>query len=53
MPAIIYALVFGVLLGFLSADATTLWLKVIGYGMAAWMFIAAIISAFRMTRDSD
>lgn len=53
MGAVIYALGFGVFLGLLSADANTLWLKVIGYVLTAWMFTAAIITAIRMNQDSD
>jgi len=53
MPAVIYALVFGVILGLLSTDAQTPWLKVIGYILATWMFFAALIQAVRITRDSD
>jgi hypothetical protein len=53
MKAVIYALVFGVILGLLSTDADTLWLKVIGYILTGWMFLAALIMAVRVTRDSD
>lgn len=53
MSAVIYALSFGVILGLLSADATTLWLKVLGYILTGWMFLAALIQAVRITRDSD
>lgn len=47
MKGIIYALVFGVILGFLAMDAQTLWLKVIGWILAGWMFLAAIIAAVK------
>lgn len=53
MVAIIYALGAGVILGLLSADADTLWLKVLGYALTVWMFLAAIITAIRMSQDSD
>tara|TARA_R110000764_G_scaffold118074_3_gene205474 strand:+ start:515 stop:676 length:162 start_codon:yes stop_codon:yes gene_type:complete len=53
MTAVIYALAVGVLLGFLSADADTLWLKIPGYSFAAWMFLAAILQAVRITRDGE
>lgn len=53
MSSVIYALVFGVFLGLLSADADTLWIKVIGWVMTSWMFLAAIIMAVRITRDSE
>lgn len=51
MNPIIYALVFGVFLGLLSADASTPWLKVIGYILATWMFLAAIIAAIRLGKE--
>lgn len=53
MKAIIYALVFGVFLGLLSTDASNPWLKVPGYILAAWMFLAAIIQAIRLTKDGE
>jgi len=53
MSAVIYALVFGVILGLLSTDAVTPWLKILGYILAGWMFLAALIQAVRITRDSD
>lgn len=53
MVGIIYALVFGVFLGLLSADASTLWLKIPGYILSGWMFLAAIILGIRLTRDSE
>lgn len=53
MVAVLYALVFGVTLGLLSADATTPWLKVLGYVLTSWMFLAAIMAGFRMSRDDD
>lgn len=53
MTGIIYALVFGVFLGLLSADASNLWLKIPGYILSGWMFLAAIINAIRLTRDGD
>lgn len=53
MKAVIYALVFGVILGLLSTDAQTPWLKVLGYILTSWMFLAALIQAVRITRDSD
>ncbi len=53
MTAIIYSLVFGIFLGLLSADASNPWLKVPGYILAAWMFLAAILQAIRLTRDGE
>ena len=53
MKAIIYALVFGVFLGLLSTDVTNPWLKVPGYILAAWMFLAAFIQAFRLSRNGE
>ena len=53
MKALIYALVFGVFLGLLSADASNLWLKVPGYILTSWMFLAAIVLAVRLTRNSE
>jgi len=53
MKAIIYALVFGVFLGLLSTDASNPWLKAPGYILAAWMFLAAIIQAIRLTKDGE
>ena len=53
MKAVIYALVFGVFLGLLSADASNPWLKGPGYILASWMFLAAIIQAVRVTRDGE
>ena len=53
MQAIIYALVFGTFLGLLSTDASNPWLKTPGYILAAWMFLAAIIQAWRLSRDSE
>lgn len=53
MAGLIYALVFGVFLGLLSADATTEWLKVVGFILTGWMFLAAIIQAVKLTRDSE
>lgn len=53
MKAIIYALVFGVFLGLLSTDASNPWLKVPGYILAAWMFLAAIVQAIRLTKDGE
>lgn len=53
MAGLAYALVFGVFLGFLSADAQTPWLQIIGYLMTAWMFIAAVMLAVRISRDSE
>jgi len=52
MKAIIYALVFGVFLGLLSADADNPWLKVPGYILASWMFLAAIIQAVKLGKDA-
>ena len=51
MTGIAYALVFGVFLGLLSTDASTPWLKVVGYILTAWMFIAAILTAIRLGRE--
>ena len=53
MTAVIYALVVGVVLGLLSADADALWLKIPGYSLAAWMFLAAILQAIRISRDGE
>ena len=53
MKAVIYALVFGVFLGLLSADASNPWLKIPGYILALWMFLAAIVQAVRITRDGE
>lgn len=53
MSAVIYALAFGVILGLLSADASTMWLKVLGYILTSWMFLAAIIQAVRLTKQDD
>jgi hypothetical protein len=53
MKAVIYALVFGVFLGLLSADATNPWLKIPGYILASWMFLAAVVQAVRVTRDGE
>jgi len=53
MKPIIYALVFGVFLGLLSADASNPWLKIPGYILTAWMFLAAILQAVRLTKDGD
>lgn len=53
MGALIYALVFGVSLGFLSADAQTPWLKVLAGILAFWMFLAAVLQGIRLTRDSE
>lgn len=47
MAAIIYALGFFVLIGWLALDAQTLWLKVVGFVMSGWMLLAAIIAAVR------
>jgi len=48
MAALLYALLFGVTLGLLSTDASTPWLKVVGYILSAWMFVAAIVTAIRL-----
>lgn len=53
MGALAYALVFGVFLGLLSTDAVTPWIKIVGYVMTGWMFLAAIVLAIRITRDSE
>lgn len=53
MGAVLYALVFGVTLGLLSTDATTPWLKVLGYVLTSWMFLAAIMAGVQMSRDDD
>lgn len=53
MGPFIYALVFGVFLGLLSADASTMWLKVVGYALTTWMFLAAIMAGLRMSREDD
>jgi hypothetical protein len=53
MKALIYALVFGVFLGLLSADASNPWLQVPGYILTSWMFLAAIVLAVRLTRNSE
>lgn len=53
MKPIIYALVFGVFLGLLSTDASNPWLKVPGYILTAWMFLAATLLAIRLTKDSE
>jgi len=53
MFPIIYALVVGVFLGLLSADASTPWLKIPGYILTAWMFLAAILQAVRLTKHGD
>ncbi len=53
MKAVIYALVFGVFLGLLSIDASNPWLKWPGYILAAWMFLAAILQAIRLTKDGE
>lgn len=47
MSAIIYALVFAVVLGFLAMDTQTLGLQITAAIMSAWMFLAAIIAAVR------
>ena len=51
MRAVIFALVFGVVLGLLGTDAKTSWLGGIAYFLSAWMFIAAIVTATRLERD--
>ena len=53
MGAIAYALVFGVSLGLLATDAELPWLKVIGYTLSAWMFLAAILQALRISKQDD
>ncbi len=53
MVPVIYSLVFGVALGLLATDATTYWLKVLGWVLSSWMFLAAIIAGVQMTRDDD
>jgi predicted exporter len=53
MAAVLYALVFGVTLGLLSVDATTPWLKALGYVLTTWMFLAAILAGVRMSKDDD
>lgn len=53
MKAIIYSLVFGVFLGLLSMEASSIWLKIPGYILASWMFLAAVILAVRLPRDSE
>lgn len=45
MKSIIYALVFGVVLGFLAIDTQTLGLQIVAALFSAWMFLAAIIAA--------
>lgn len=53
MAAVIYALVFGVFLGLLSADAKTWWLQIPGYILTSWMFLAAIVQAVKVTRQGE
>jgi hypothetical protein len=53
MGALAYTLVFGVFLGLLATDAKTPWLMVVGWVMASWMFLAAIITGIRMHGDDD
>ena len=53
MKPIIYALVFGIFLGLLTTDANSLWLKIPGYIMTAWMFLAATILATRLNKDGE
>lgn len=47
MKALLYALVFGIFLGLLGADASNILLKGIAYFLSGWMFLAAIILAVR------
>ena len=47
MKAIIFALVFAVILGSLALDAQTLGLKIIAGLMSLYMFAAAIIEALQ------
>lgn len=51
MKAVIFALVFGVVLGLLGADANLPWLKAIAYVLSAWMFVAAIVTSVRLGQD--
>jgi uncharacterized membrane protein len=53
MAPVIYALVFGVFLGLLSTDASNPWLKWPGYVLSAWMFVAAIAYARKMSKEDS
>jgi preprotein translocase subunit SecG len=47
MAALLYSLVFAVVLGLLGADASNSFLKGIAYVLSGWMFLAAIILSVR------